>query len=111
MRVQITLEQARKAGFKVDYPANPRGVGAPCMGGPYGEDTVGYVEEPLRVETDHRAPLDCIWLVWPGRRMPVFLHGREFSLESARLCDEGKLRYFPAKRPGATFGLSMQLRA
>ena len=110
MQIQITLEQAREAGFKVDYPANPRGIGAPCVGGPYGDAVVGHVEEPLRVETDHRAPLDCIWLVWSGRRMPVFLRDREFSLESARRYDEGKLRYYPTDRPGATFGLSMQVR-
>jgi len=40
---RLSLDEARALGFSIDYPAHPRGVGAPCFGGPYGTREVAPI--------------------------------------------------------------------
>ena len=60
MPTTVTVEQARQAGFKVDYPENQRGIGMPYFDGPYGNRVAGYREDPIRIELEPRCPRHCI---------------------------------------------------
>jgi hypothetical protein len=74
---EMTLDAARAAGFVIDYPAHPRGVGCPIERGMFGRDG-SYPQSFDRFFVHHLCPF-AGWLKrddTPGTGTPAFKAGK-----------------------------------